>query len=60
MGWAARLNPKAQEHPRMKRLRTLCTKLPRMAVLEALPKMQATDRDIVLKMLDECQPEQQH
>ncbi len=56
MGWAARLNPKASEHPRMRRLRNLCRVMPRMAVLDALPKMREADRLLVLQMLDEVQP----
>ena len=57
MGWAARRNPLAREDSRTKRLRTLCKKMPRLVVMDALPKMRERDRLIVLKMLDEVQPE---
>lgn len=62
MGWASRANPTvlSKEHPRTKRLRTLCRKLPREAVIAALPKMRVTDREIVWRILDEVQPEIQH
>lgn len=56
MGWASRANPIAQEHPRTKRLRTLCKVMPRSVVMDLLPKLTEEDRLIVLAMLDDVQP----
>ncbi len=56
MGWAARRNPLAVEHPRMKRLRTLCRELPREVVLDASLQMSDADQAIVRRILDTVQP----